>query len=234
MIHPDGTPRTEIHLVSDLAAAYEVARQLDAEGYALDMEGILGNYVGNKPCDDETFEDFMHDQGEVNIAQTQDTILDSPDAAFGIVTNNTNQGEHGFGLVTQVAAMLGIPYAHKGMMVDGVELRKKPSGDQSKHFCETVDVNPRQTVLIDDQGVKNAGEAVQAGLGAIIVPDPIGLPREGSKRVEEHTGVRRFRAVEPLIYRSLRNRGAIARVAYAKIAGVDIDLIGDFYDHRAK
>lgn len=232
MIHSAGPARTDIHLVPNLEAAFEVARQMGAEGYALDMEGILGNYVGNDPYL-RNFSDFMQGEGAVNMELTQATIDSTPDAAFGIVTNNTNRpGTTGARLVTKVASELDIPFAHKGMMVDGIELRKKPSGDQSKHFCEVVGVDPEDTVLIDDQGVKNAGEAVKAGLGAIIVPDPIGLPREGSKRVEEHNGVRRFRTVEPLIYSSLEKRGKIARLAYAKIAGVDIDLIGDFYDHR--
>lgn len=41
--------KTDIHLVGNLEAAFEVALELEAKAVGLDMEGVLGNYVGNQP-----------------------------------------------------------------------------------------------------------------------------------------------------------------------------------------
>ncbi len=229
-------PKTDIHLVRDFSAALEVAQELEAEAVGLDMEGVLGNYVGNVPHSG-SFEAFMLGQGEANMSLARGVILDRPDIDFGIVTNNTNKlgtAIDAESLVTRVAGILEIPYVHKGMQIGDAALRGKPSGELSRHFCELVDVYPEYAVLIDDQGVKNTGDAVKAGLQAIIVPYPIGLPREGHSRVEEHPWVRRGRRLEPRIYDSLERRGWIANVAYRRIAGIDTDLIGELHDHRSE
>lgn len=230
-----GSPhRTDLHLVPDLQTALEVAHSLDAQAVELDMEGVLGNYVGNEPYA-ASFSDFMRGQARQNMLLARVVIQDRQDVVFGIVTNNTNQPDvdSGEGLVTRVADILDIPFVHKGMKVGGVALRSKPSGELTGHFCELVEVSPTQTVLIDDQGVKNAGEAVKSGLKAIIVPDPIGLPRSRSGRVEEHAWVRRARRLEPSVYRSLEKQGLLAKIAYRKLAGIDSTSVGAFHDHRS-
>ena len=227
--------RTDIHLVPDLRTAFEVARYLEARAVALDMEGTVGNYVGNEPYDGY-FDDFVRGQARENMLLTEDEMWDRQDVAFGIVTNNTNKpaidGEPG--LVTRVADTLHIPFVHKGMRVGGVALRGKPSGELSGHFCELVDADPARTVLIDDQGgVRIAGEAVRAGLRAVIVPNPIGLPRRRGGGVEEHPWVRRARRFEQPILRSLGRQGLGAGIAYRIIAGIDPALIGELHDHRS-
>lgn len=227
-------PTTDIHLVPDLTTALEVAQELDAEAVGLDMEGVLGNYVGNTPYKG-SYEDFTHGQGRENMSHMAAVILDRPEVAFGVVTNNTNMpganAEESGLLVTRVAHTLEIPFVHKGMRVRDVELRGKPSGDLSEYFCKIVGVDPAHAVLVDDQGVKNTGDAVKAGMKAIIVPNPIGLPRADGK-VEEHPWVRRSRILEPRIYASLERGGWMARVAYSRIAGIDPDLVGALHDHR--
>lgn len=175
----------------------------------------------------------MSGQGEGNMSRASDFIKGHPGIYFGIITNNTNESEGSSeGLVTQVADHLDILKFYKGMQIGGVALRAKPSGDQSAHFCEMVRVKPEHTVLIDDQGVKNTGEAVRSRLKAIIVPDPIGLPREGRRGVVEHKWVRRARVQEPRIYSSLQAQGLLARVAFNKLAKIDFNLIGSLIDHR--
>ena len=226
--------KTDIHLVIDFSTALEIAYILGAEAVGLDMEGVLGNYVGNEPSS-SCFRDFMHGQGAVNMSYALREIQSHPEVAFGIVTNNTNipnvDAEVG-GLVTRVARILGVPLVHKGMQVGSVALRGKPSGDLSKYFCQAVDVLPEHAVLIDDQGVKNTGDAVRAGLKAIIVPNPIGLSRKSQEGVVEHHWVRRARKLEPRIYASLVTQRWLARTVYGCIAKIDPSLIGNLYDHR--
>jgi hypothetical protein len=163
------------------------------------------------------------------------------------MTNNTNTiiPTAGCGLVEQVAQnvgglfrthdsglLLSIPYVHKGMiMPDGSIMGKKPEGVQGSTMAATLDVNPAKMVL-DDQGVKNAGEAVKAGLRAIIVPHPVGEKKLG--RVDEHTGVMAFRLLEPLVYASLARRGLFAQVAYQRAAGISLEQIAHFEDHRTR
>jgi hypothetical protein len=222
---------TDIYLVSDLAAALDVARQLEAEAVGLDMEGVLGNYVGNEPYDG-SFDDFMSGQGEANMALAHTQVHES-DVAFGIVTNNANKPDARNvrdGLVTRVAGILGVPFVNKGMQVGETTLQGKPSGDLSRRFCEEAGVDPRRAVLIDDQGVKNAGDAVHAGMRAIIVPDPIGLPSGRFGGVKEHMGVEFGRLLEPAIYRSLARQGWLANLAYQRLAGIDPRRIGELHD----
>ncbi len=227
--------QTDIHIVRDLSAALDVARGLEVEAVGLDMEGVLGNYVGNDPYSD-AFDNFMHDQGEANMALAHTAVHDGSELAFGIVTNNANRPGVSInpdGLVTRVAGILGVPYVHKGMQDGSVTLQGKPSGDLSKRFCEIAGVRPEQAVLIDDQGVKNTGDAVRAGLKAIIVPDPIGLPSGRFGGVKEHIGVEFGRLLEPAIYSSLDRQGWLANIAYRRLAGIDPSLIGELYDHRS-
>lgn len=238
-----GLVRPDIHLVPNFQRALEIAQELEPNAVALDAEGVLGNYVGNQPYEG-MMDDFLQGEGRENMRRTGAAIVSSSDVAFGIVTNNTNKpnpetGEAG--LVTSIAGSLHVPFAHKGMEVGGIALKSKPSGQASIHFCTTVEVAPQRTVLIDDQGVKNTGEAVRAGLKAIVVPDPIGLPVRGLSRhiplldricVREHKGVMAGRIFEPWIYASLRRQGQLARIAYHQAAGIDSRSIGKLYDHR--
>jgi hypothetical protein len=230
-----GSHKTDIHLVSDFESALGIAYVLEAGAVALDVEGVLGNYVGNEPYPG-MLPDFFRGKGEYNVKLASAAILNNQDIAFGLATNNTNKPNtvvDSPGLVSLVAGKLeGIPFVHKGMQIGGVVLGSKPSGDQTKKLCEIVEVSPENTVLIDDQGVKNAGEAVKAGLKAIIVPHPIGLSRQGSDRVIEHTWVGRARRFEPLVYDSLEKQGRLARFAYHRLAGIDISSIGVLFDHR--
>ncbi|MEI7683286.1 MAG: hypothetical protein WCJ24_03245 [Candidatus Saccharibacteria bacterium] len=224
--------RTDIHLVPNFRSALNVANMLGAGAVAIDLEGVLGNYVGNEPYEHK-LDDFLKGHGEINMGHAYDEIHEHTDVAFGIVTNNTNiPNADGEGLVTKIADKLEIPFVHKGMKVGGVIMRSKPSGDTSTHFCKTSGSDPKDAVLIDDQGVKNAGEAVKAGLKAIIVPDPIGIPRGHRGKVKEHNHVRRLRLLEPMIYRSFDRQGQIAKLVYRNIAGIDISSIGYLYDHR--
>jgi hypothetical protein len=214
---------TEIHLVDDFQAALGVAEYLESEAVAFDMEGVLGNYVGNNRYPNR-YPDFMHGDGYVNMRHASGFIKDHSEVAFGIATNNTNlpnceTGQDG--LVTCVADALDILALHKGLSVGGTVLRAKPSGDQTSVFCEIVEVSPRRTVLIDDQGIKNAGEAVRADLKAIIVPHPIGLPREEGDGVIEHVWVQRARTLEPSIYASLKHHGPLARLAFRRLGKVE-------------
>lgn len=226
--------KTDIHLVPNFETALSVAFDLEAEAVALDLEGVLGNYVGNEPYPGMV-RDFMQGRGEINMLLADDAIHNNQKIAFGINTNNTNKPNPELerpGLVSIAADRLNIPFVHKGMKIGGAVLGKKPSGELTAVLCEVLHVSPERTVLIDDQGVKNTGEAVNAGLKAIIVPDPIGLPCEGGNGVVEHKWVGRARRFEPAIYRSLERQGQLARFAYTRLAGIDISSIGGLYDHR--
>lgn len=225
--------RTDIYLVPGLSSALTVARELGAKAVQFDLEGVLGNYVGNT-LRDGIYDDFLSGQGAHNMLVAKMAIKASPFVAFGINTNNTNKPNEDFpeGLVSSVAGSLDIPFAHKGMEVDGIPLKPKPSGEIATHLCEEMDVAPEDTVLIDDQGVKNAGEAVNAGLKAIIVPRPIGLPHGRGDSVVEHKWVRRGRRFEPGIYTSLETQGRLARIAYRRLAGIDVTQIGTLHNYR--
>lgn len=229
--------KTDIHLVGSLTEAYGVMHNLGAQAAGLDLEGMIGNYVGNDVYPGR-LEDFRGGDATANIALTQTVVRNSPEVYFATMTNNTNEGDPDIeepGIVTWSAETLGIALIHKGMQARGVALGKKPKGDQGRHLSELSGVAPDKTVLIDDQGVKNAGEAVKAGFMAIIVPNPIGLPlphRGMVGDVVEHNGVRRARTIEPLIYRSLARKGFLAMAAYDLIAKTNIDDIGRLYDHR--
>lgn len=227
--------KTDIYLVTDLADALRTAVALEAEAVALDVEGVLGNFVGNEPYPNMT-RDFLHGDGAQNFALAHRAIENNPNTCFGLATNNMNKQDTESdrpGLVTVASERLGgLSYVHKGMKLGKTVLGAKPSGEQTTALCESMEVAPARTVLIDDQGVKNAGEAVKAGLMAIIVPNPIGLPVKDSDRVVEHKWVSRARKYEPRIYESLEQQGRLARVAYKRLAGIDISSIGEFYDLR--
>ncbi len=227
--------KTDIYLVPDLNVALRTAYALEAEAVALDVEGVLGNFVDNDPYEGMFF-DFERAQGIHNLELAHTAIRANKNVAHGLATNNTNEPDtqrEWPGLVSVVSEKLdGIPYVHKGMEIGGLVLGKKPSGEQTTTLSEILEVAPQRMVLIDDQGVKNTGEAVKAGLMAIIVPDPIGLPCMNSTGVVEHKWVGRARKYEPRIYSSLEREGRLARFAYQRLAGIDISDIGEFYDLR--
>lgn len=226
---------TQIHLVDTLVNAFDVARQLDADGIGLDVEGVLTSFIGNDPKESDLTRPLSPTEivARHNIS-TWDHI------GHGLMTNNTNRHfpGSGIGLLDQVVARLRsgnveLPFVHKGMILsDGTIVGAKPSGEQGLILSEMLDLNPANMVLIDDQGVKNAGEAVKAGFKAIIVPRPIGEKRLGV--TIEHKGVMAFRVAEPMVYASLAKRGRLAEVAYRKVAGISLDQISDFVNHRAK
>lgn len=227
---------TGIYLVDDMHQALEVAETLGMEGIGLDLEGVLYPFIGNEP----TKEDMSREVLDAELVAYR-AIAAHRFGRWGIMTNNTNTRFPGYdyGLVEQAAARLSVanfrvPAFFKGMqMSDGTILRGKPSGDQGRAFVEQADLNPVRTALIDDQGVKNAGEAVRAGFGAIIVPRPVGEIKLSGK-VIEHPGVMAFRHIEPLVYRSLRTRGNVAAAAYKMVANIELSEIADFVNLRNK
>lgn len=225
---------TQVHLVGDLHQAFRVADSLGALGIGLDVEGVLTPYVGNNPVPyvlDNTARYY-----EV-VANTH--IRDNPDIPHGLMTNNTNVPYAGttLGFVDYVAANVGKHYGgtkfvHKNMqLANGTIVVGKPAGHQGKLLADMLDVPARDMVLIDDQGVKNTGEAVRAGFKAIIVPNPTGL-KDSHGRMIEHKGVMRFRKFEPAIYESLRKKGTVAMAAYKIVAKIDLNQIADFVNHR--
>jgi len=227
---------TQIHLVDDLAQAYKVAHDLEAQGIGLDVEGVLSPFYGNEHR--EPGQTLWFDGG--NIRLTQEHMNEFPEVRHGLMTNNTNSRftESTEGLVDLVQAFLqldghSVPYVHKGMVLpDGHEVGKKPSGDQGRMLAEIFNIPAPDMVLIDDQGIKNTGEAVKAGFRAIIVPNPRGAI-DSRGRVIEHPAVMRFRKYEPLVYRSLTKKGNLAMGAFKMIAGVDLSQIANFEDHRS-
>jgi len=226
---------TEIHLVDNLEKAFRLAYDMQPEGVIQDLEGTIFPYIGNEP---KQGEEVAILQANLLHAKTQIELHDT--VAHSIATNNENNyfEKMRCGIVEWSAGFLClqkgqvIPYAHKGMLLeDGSVMGKKPSGEQSIHLVNIMQTKPENTILIDDQGVKNAGEAVRAGLGAIIVPNPIGL-LDANGRVIEHTWVQRFRKIEPAVYRSLAKKGNLAGLAYKMLAGIELSQIS-FFDHRA-
>ncbi len=226
------------------AQAMELAYAMNAEAVGLDVEGVLCNYYGNDP-DPSVADRPVHDNERLAHRYASGRYL----GALGLMTNNTNRTipTADRGLVTQVAKNVGggftrmvhpnlihtIPYVHKDMrMPDGSIMGKKPDGTQGTAMAQILDANPARMVLIDDQGVKNAGEAVKAGFKAIIVPDPIGERKLG--RVDEHSVVMALRLIEPWIFTSLARRGRLSQEAYERIAGISIDQIAYFADHRTQ
>lgn len=225
---------TEIHLVRSLSQAFVVARELGALGIGLDVEGVLRPYIGNEPTVADIPKYEHHNEG---VARRH--IIGHREIAHGLMTNNTNKRFPGYdyGLVDTVACTIGkyigpLPFVYKNMvMADGTRVLGKPAGHQGRLLAEMLELDSTDMVLIDDQGVKNTGEAVKAGFKAIVVPDPIGFTNEKG-RIIEHKGVMRFRKFEPLVYRSLRTRGNIAMAAYKIASGIDLTQIAHFEDHR--
>lgn len=229
-----------IILVNDLRQALDVAVELGAGALALDVEGVLEPFYGNDVDSMPSFGGLNPNTESVAMARASGALR----LPLGLMTNNTNHclpGQHG-GLVDLVAARLGgddgpIPYVHKGMKIPGDSVMgKKPDGTQGTELARMLGVDPSDMVLIDDQGVKNFGEASIAGMRAIIVPSPIGFI-DIKGRVVEHPGVMRFRRFEPGVYADLASRrrfgGFVARMAYRSIAGVPSSGIGFFEDRRA-
>lgn len=225
---------TQMHLVENLSQAFTLARELGALGIGLDVEGVLRPYIGNEPTAADIPKYVHHNE---RVARRH--IIGHGEIAYGLMTNNTNRRFPGYdyGLVDTVACTIGkyigpLPFVHKNMnMPDGTVVQGKPSGHQGKVLAEMLKLDSTDMVLIDDQGVKNTGEAVKAGFKAIVVPDPIGFTNEKG-RIIEHKGVMRFRKFEPLVYRSLAKRGNLAMGAYMFIADIELSQIADFVDHR--
>lgn len=236
---------TEIHLVRDLEQGLELAHSMGAKTRLIDLEGTLFPFVGNTP-DPEHIEAIMT---APNLAIMRADIIAHPNLQNAIETNNRNipnpfpgHPEFDDGIVTwagrelvrESGLVIPIPVAYKGMVTPtGKLLREKPKGDQSRYNLEELEAEAEDTILMDDQGVKNAGEAIKAGLKAIIVPNPIGFVN-GKGKVIENDWVMRFRNFEPAIYRSLEKRGNLAGFAYKFLAGVELSQISDFVDHREK
>lgn len=228
---------TQIHLVDDLQQAFKVAHDLEAVGIGMDMEGVLIPYIGNSPTiqDIESLPmDYMQKMFD-EMAAHQET-------QFGIMTNNINAivPSMEFGVVDWVAnstaaAIKGrhLPYVHKDMRHHfNAYMSGKPSGEQGKFIAEVLGIKRKNMVLIDDQGVKNAGEAVKADFKAIIVPNPVGF-HDDKGCIIEHWLVKYFRRFEPAVYTSLRKRGNLAAGAYKILAGIELSQIADFVDHRS-
>jgi len=226
--------RTEIHLVDNLQHAFNIAHDLGALGIGLDVEGVLTPYVGNNPTEDDMRNISL---GPFLINQTDSLV--HKEVKRGLMTNNENNRPPGFplGFVRWVAIQASVqeklPFVHKDMLLtDGTTVRKKPSGHQGILLSEMLEVDPKEMVLIDDQGVKNAGEAVKAGFKAIIVPNPTGHP-DVKGRIIEHKGVMRLRPFERRIYASLEKNGNLAALAFGLLAGIELNQISDFVNHRS-